>query len=61
MRSTPTNRPGDGSVDLHFRPGTLLRGFSKPLTFALIRCTLFLDGFAPRYHRPPSGKGGSQV
>ena len=34
----------------------LLPGLSKSLTFLLIRSTLFLDGAAPRYQRPPFGK-----
>jgi hypothetical protein len=33
----------------------LFPGVSTPLTFAVIRCTLFFDGLAPRYLRPLSG------
>jgi len=34
----------------------LFPGVSSSLTFVLIRRTLFLDGLAPRYQRPPLGK-----
>ena len=34
----------------------LLPGTSSSLIFALTRCTLCLDGLAPRYQRPPLGK-----
>src|ERR1700730_3357621 len=39
-----------------FGHALLLPGVSRSLTFVLIRCTLFLDGLAPRYQRPPVGK-----
>src|SRR3954469_6600228 len=34
----------------------LLPGTSSSLIFALTRCTLCLDGLAPRYQRPPLGR-----
>lgn len=37
-------------------PGALLPGTSSSPTFSLTRCTLFLDGLAPRYQRPPLGR-----
>src|SRR4051794_28254817 len=40
----------------YFIQAPLLPGTSSSLIFALTRCTLCLDGLAPRYQRPPLGK-----
>jgi hypothetical protein len=38
---------------------TLLPGASRLPTVVLSRCTLFLDGLAPRYRLPGRGGGGT--